>query len=186
MSTTTQTQPRASSNATETPSQTQPRTSSNAETSTAQSGIADINGVHPSAVGANTQPDATKTQPASNQQTNKESAEGDHLDSQYPEQKHAGAVGYGPNYHQTPGFLDKVTGLKEEVKGKVTHNPELAAQGHDRMTGELKKKELEADAAEDPFANPEEKQKGAQGGAAEDSTHTPSTKGNTVQSKAVA
>ncbi|KAJ7768273.1 hypothetical protein B0H16DRAFT_1519218 [Mycena metata] len=175
MSTTTQ--PSASSNATETPSQTQPHTSSNAGTST---NTADIHGVHPSAVGANTQPDATKTQPESDAQTNKESAEGDHLDSQYPEQKHAGAVGFGPNYHQTPGFLDKVTGLKEEMKGKVTRNPDLAAKGHDRMTGELKKKELEADAAEDPFANPEEKQKEAEGGAAQDSTDIPSTKGNTA------
>jgi hypothetical protein len=39
-----------------------------------------------------------------------------------------------------------VTGLKEQVKGKVSHNPELAARGHDRMTGELKHKELEEDA----------------------------------------
>ena len=43
------------------------------------------------------------------------------------------------------GFLDKVTGLKDEVTGKVKRNPELVQHGHDRMTGELKKKELESD-----------------------------------------
>jgi hypothetical protein len=42
--------------------------------------------------------------------------------------------------------VEKITGLKETVKGKVTHNPELAAKGHDRMTGVLKHKELEEDA----------------------------------------
>jgi uncharacterized protein YjbJ (UPF0337 family) len=42
--------------------------------------------------------------------------------------------------------VEKITGLKEQVKGKVTHNPELVAKGHDRMTGELKHKELEEDA----------------------------------------
>ncbi|KAJ7176677.1 hypothetical protein C8R46DRAFT_1076990 [Mycena filopes] len=165
MSTTTQ--PTVSSNTTETgPSQTQTQ---NPHTSNA----ADINGVHPSAVGANTQPDATKTQPESHEQTTQASAEADHLDSQYPEQKHAGAVGYGPNYHQKPGFLDKVTGIKEEIKGKVTKNPEMVATGHERMTGDLKKKELEADLATDPFANPEEKKQEA-GGAGE----TPSNTGN--------
>jgi hypothetical protein len=72
----------------------QTRTSSN---------VADIKGVHPSAVGANTMPDATKTQPATDnvaEATNTESVEKDHLDPMYPEQKHAGAVGYGPNYNQ--------------------------------------------------------------------------------------
>ncbi|KAJ7489350.1 hypothetical protein FB451DRAFT_1553185 [Mycena latifolia] len=121
------------------------------------SNVADINGVHPSAVGSNTMPDATKTQPPNNESTNKESVEADHLDSAYPEQKHAGKVGLGPNYNQGAGFLDKVTGLKEELKGKVTKNPELVAKGHDRLTGELKHKELEEDAAKDPFSNPEEK-----------------------------
>ncbi|KAK7050487.1 calmodulin-like protein [Favolaschia claudopus] len=117
----------------------------------------DLKGVHPSAVGANTQPDATKTKPEDESQTNKESVDADHLNSEYPEQKHAGAVGYGPNYHAKPGFLDKITGMKEQVQGKVTHNPELATKGHDRITGDLKKKELDADAKADPFADPEQK-----------------------------
>ncbi|KAJ7319030.1 hypothetical protein DFH08DRAFT_891352 [Mycena albidolilacea] len=160
------------STSTETPSQTS-RTASN---------IADINGVHPSAVGANTQPDATKTQPENAQEsTTKEAVDKDHLDSQYPEQKHAGAVGYGPNYNQGAGFVEKITGLKETVKGKVTHNPELAAKGHDRMTGELKHKELEEDAKADPFANPEEKKPkagGAESTPAADSTQTQTPPGD--------
>jgi hypothetical protein len=50
--------------------------------------------------------------------------------------------------------VEKITGLKETVKGKVTHNPELAAKGHDRMTGELKHKELEEDAVRFPVYQP--------------------------------
>ncbi|KAJ7220560.1 hypothetical protein GGX14DRAFT_694913 [Mycena pura] len=107
--------------------------------------------VHPSAVGTNTVPDTT-------QDEERDSVSDAPLEnSQYPEQKHAGAVGYGPNWHSKPGFLDKVTGIKEQVSGKVTRNPELAQRGHDRRTGELHQNELEADAKEDPFANPEEK-----------------------------
>ncbi|KAG9107446.1 hypothetical protein FRC07_008630, partial [Ceratobasidium sp. 392] len=63
----------------------------------------------------------------------------------YPPQKHAGAVGFGPHYAEVhgkdTGFAAKVTGLKEQIKGKVTHNPDLVQQGHDRQTGELKAKQ---------------------------------------------
>ncbi|KAJ7054105.1 hypothetical protein C8F01DRAFT_1163946 [Mycena amicta] len=104
--------------------------------------------VHPTAVGTNTVPDSTSSDDTSTKGQN---------NSEYPEQKHAGAVGYGPNFHAQPGFLDKVTSLKEQVAGKVTGNPDLVTKGHDRWTGELRQKELDADAAEDPFANPEEK-----------------------------
>ncbi|KAJ7472326.1 hypothetical protein B0H11DRAFT_1729718 [Mycena galericulata] len=113
------------------------------QTNGSSSNAGDLSGVHPSAVGSHNMPDATKTQPPNDRSTDKDNVDQDHLDSQYPEQKHAGAVGYGPNYNQKAGFLDKVTGLKEEFKGKVTKNPDLAAKGHDRMTGELKHKELE-------------------------------------------
>jgi hypothetical protein len=41
------------------------------------------------------------------------------------------------------GFAKKITGIKEQVKGK---NPDLVAKGRDRMTGGLKHKELEEDA----------------------------------------
>lgn len=97
-------------------------------------------------------------EPTLSQGENQDGSTGPTAGTEYPEQLHAGKVGYGPNYHQGPGFTDKVTGLKEEIKGKVTRKPELVQRGHDRITGELKKKELEEDFKSDPFANPEEKQ----------------------------
>ncbi|KAJ6551369.1 hypothetical protein B0H19DRAFT_1157366 [Mycena capillaripes] len=146
---------------TSTQPQTESRTSSTA---------ANINGVHPSAVGANTLPDATKTQPTNEaQSTNKEAVDADHLDPTYPEQKHAGAVGYGPNYNPKAGVFDKITGLKEQVQGKISHNPDLVEKGHERATGELKQKELKGDDA-DPFADPEEKKKKAEAAAPESTT----------------
>jgi len=75
-----------------------------------------------------------------------------------PEQKHAGKVGYGPEFankdRATMG--DKFTGLKEEIMGKVKKNPELVQKGHERRAGELKKKERE-EKETDPFANADEK-----------------------------
>jgi hypothetical protein len=41
------------------------------------------------------------------------------------------------------GFGDKFEGFKEEMKGKVTRNPDLVQHGHDMRTGVLKQKELE-------------------------------------------
>lgn len=41
--------------------------------------------------------------------------------------------------------MDKVTGYKEELIGKLFHNPQKAQHGHDLRTGELKRKELEED-----------------------------------------
>ncbi|KAJ4478613.1 hypothetical protein C8J55DRAFT_399473, partial [Lentinula edodes] len=63
----------------------------------------------------------------------------------YPEQHHAGAVGYGPNYRQGPSLTDKLSGLKEELKGKVTKNPGLVEHGKEMKTGELKRREQEDD-----------------------------------------
>ncbi|KAF7313851.1 Calmodulin-like protein [Mycena chlorophos] len=111
--------------------------------------------VHPSAVGRNSVPDTTE--PRDSGDSGSKSASQGPDAAEYPEQRHAGAVGFGPNYHAQPGFLDKLTAAKETVTGKVTRNPELAEKGHDRWTGALKQKELDADQAEDPFANPEEK-----------------------------
>ncbi|KAJ3859259.1 hypothetical protein EV359DRAFT_68311 [Lentinula novae-zelandiae] len=72
--------------------------------------------------------------------------------SSYPEQHHAGAVGYGPNYRQGASLGDKLTGLKEELKGKVTKNPGLVEHGREMKSGELKKKEEEEDMNNlDPF-----------------------------------
>ncbi|KAF7303804.1 Calmodulin-like protein [Mycena indigotica] len=110
--------------------------------------------VHPSAVGRNTAPDTKSSLPERRESGSSTQEPSNH--GEYPEQRHAGAVGYGPNFHQKPGFLDKITSVKEQVVGKATRNPELVEKGHDRWTGELKQKELDADAAEDPFANPDE------------------------------
>ncbi len=78
-------------------------------------------------------------------------------DNEYPPQLHAGAVGYGPDYGKgavccfsidmlcvlikdcTKGFEDKLQGLKEELKGKMLHKPELIQHGHELRTGEAKK-----------------------------------------------
>jgi hypothetical protein len=80
----------------------------------------------------------------------------------YPPQLHAGAVGYGPNYKRGPvcfrvatdeskerktdqrvqGIGDKFDGLKEEIKGKVTHKPELVQHGREMRTGALQEKEM--------------------------------------------
>jgi hypothetical protein len=40
---------------------------------------------------------------------------------------------------------DKITGLKEQIKGKITKNPRLVEQGHERKTGELKHKQADHD-----------------------------------------
>ncbi|KAF8632644.1 hypothetical protein AX17_004777 [Amanita inopinata Kibby_2008] len=63
----------------------------------------------------------------------------------YPEQKHAGAVGYGPNYHRGADISDKFGGLYEQAKGKIMHKPELVQHGHERYAGELKRKEKKED-----------------------------------------
>ncbi|KAJ3503455.1 hypothetical protein NMY22_g18246 [Coprinellus aureogranulatus] len=71
----------------------------------------------------------------------------------YPPQLHTGKVGYGPNFHPDPTLGEKWDGLKEEVKGKVKHNPELVQHGKDKISGELKRREREADLNDDPFSN---------------------------------
>lgn len=43
------------------------------------------------------------------------------------------------------GLGEKIAGYEEELKGKLTHNPKLVEQGRERVTGELKRKELEDD-----------------------------------------
>ncbi|KAI9063625.1 hypothetical protein FKP32DRAFT_686550 [Trametes sanguinea] len=68
----------------------------------------------------------------------------------YPEQKHAGAVGYGPEYGKGATTGDKLTGLKEEVKGKILRKPDVVEHGRELRTGEIKKKEQENENF-DPF-----------------------------------
>ncbi|KAK0444246.1 uncharacterized protein EV420DRAFT_1648940 [Desarmillaria tabescens] len=106
-------------------------------------------GVHPSAIGTNVRPDTTQQSDPNPSET---ATIGNENHDEYPEQKHAGKVGYGPQYRPGPTFADKVTGLKEEVKGKITGNQGLVQEGHERRTGELKRKEKEAD-MNDPFSN---------------------------------
>lgn len=69
------------------------------------------------------------------------------------EQKHAGKVGYGPNYAEARGHVvctpilvdgrpcfnlwlqkmsERIEGLKEEIKGKVTRNQDAVKEGHDK------------------------------------------------------
>ncbi len=60
--------------------------------------------VHPTAVGSGTRPDMTEP---SSQSSDSGSAQVGDSSSEYPKQLHAGAVGYGPNYHVGPvrGFF---------------------------------------------------------------------------------
>ena len=37
---------------------------------------------------------------------------------------------------------EKIDGLKEEIKGKIKHDPELVAHGKEKRTGEMKRKEM--------------------------------------------
>ncbi|KAJ7883406.1 hypothetical protein B0H14DRAFT_3432863 [Mycena olivaceomarginata] len=77
-------------------------------------------------------------------------------------------------------MAEKITGIKEQVKGKVTHNPDLVAKGHDRMTGEFEAQGVGRGRA-DPFANPEEKKgkaEGADATPAADSTQTQTPPGD--------
>ncbi|KAJ3925414.1 MAG: hypothetical protein NXY57DRAFT_967871 [Lentinula lateritia] len=103
--------------------------------------------------------------------------------SSYPSQHHAGAVGYGPNYRQGASLTDKLTGLKEELKGKVTKNPGLVEHGREMKSGELKKKEEEEDmnnldpfgTADDDDEKNEKKKEVDSSTKSPDSTSTPST-----------
>lgn len=60
-------------------------------------------------------------------------------------------MGYGPAYGKGPGLGEKITGIKQQIKGKLSHNPELVEQGQLRKTGELKKRQQED---KDPFQDP--------------------------------
>ncbi|KAG7440471.1 uncharacterized protein BT62DRAFT_584833 [Guyanagaster necrorhizus] len=113
--------------------------------------------VHPSAISSNARPDTTQKSDSNPSQN-----VGSEKHDEYPEQKHAGKVGYGPQYHSGPTFTDKVTGLKEVVKGKITGNQGLVRQGQERQTGELMRKKKQADMDEDPFAKQETDHKVAQ------------------------
>ncbi|EUC59245.1 2OG-Fe(II) oxygenase family protein [Rhizoctonia solani AG-3 Rhs1AP] len=79
---------------------------------------------------------------------------------QYPPQLHAGKVGYGPHYAEVhgkdTGLGAKVTGLKEQLKGKITRNHELEQKGKERKTGALAAKQQAEDDTNNPFQHKEE------------------------------
>ncbi|KAH7914324.1 hypothetical protein BJ138DRAFT_1000304 [Hygrophoropsis aurantiaca] len=102
-----------------------------------QHNISSESDVHPSAVGSNTQPE-TRTNGSKTMS-----------EDELPPQRHAGAVGLGPQYGTGTGFVDKIGGLQEELKGKMLKKPDVAQHGHDRRTGELKKKEKEMVSTDD-------------------------------------
>ncbi|KAG8919567.1 hypothetical protein FRC02_001559 [Tulasnella sp. 418] len=77
-------------------------------------------------------------------------------DSDYPPQLHAGKVGYGPHYAETHGKVsmgEKLSGIELELKGKITHNPELVQKGRDKFTGEAKRREMDEDSGKKVFKN---------------------------------
>jgi len=113
-------------------------------------------GVHPSAVGTNPGfPQNSTDTNVSNVATLGSHDGQSSLDEEYPEQKHAGKVGLGPEYgkknKETHGITAKIAGLKEEIKGTITRNHDLVEKGHDRRTGELACKEEEHKNNDDPF-----------------------------------
>jgi len=76
----------------------------------------------------------------------------------YPPQRHAGKVGLGPEFgvqkgEKKDGIGAKITGFKEQMKGKILRKPELVEKGHERVTGEFQQKEKEKEEKDDPFAN---------------------------------
>ncbi|OCH89182.1 hypothetical protein OBBRIDRAFT_778895 [Obba rivulosa] len=111
-------------------------------------------------------------------------------DKPYPEQMHAGAVGYGPNYGTGPTTGDKLEGMVNEMKGKMIRDPELVEYGREMRTGELKERQKEDDMHEDRGGTPDvpksdTNQTTAQPPSVEDTAH-PSEKGQREQAATVA
>ncbi|KAF9493714.1 hypothetical protein BDN71DRAFT_1449963 [Pleurotus eryngii] len=112
--------------------------------------------VHPSAIGNNVTPrtgsssSASEPHPEAAVSNDDASGGGGFGNEPYPEQLHSGAVGVGPNFTQESTMAEKWIGVKEEMKGKVTHNPGKVEEGRKRRTGELKREQMERDAKFDP------------------------------------
>ncbi|KAF9240040.1 hypothetical protein BU15DRAFT_74268 [Melanogaster broomeanus] len=100
---------------------------------------------HPSEVRGNTQPEPTESSTQGGNYTD---------DPSLPPQRHAGAAGLGPNYAFEASLGEKVSGLMEEIKGKILKEPALVEHGRERRTGELKRKQRALDNAGDPFSTP--------------------------------
>ncbi|XP_006456032.1 hypothetical protein AGABI2DRAFT_121930 [Agaricus bisporus var. bisporus H97] len=82
------------------------------------------------------------------------SQEVDNAEDSYPTQRHAGKVGYGPTYHEGPTLADKVAGYKKELHGKIARKPQLVKEGHEKITGEAKRREREGSDEKQPFGTP--------------------------------
>jgi len=65
-------------------------------------------------------------------------------DPTLPPQRHAGAVGIGPNYPLGPSLGTKIGGAMEEIKGKIMGKSEVAEHGRERRTGESTRNEWKA------------------------------------------
>ncbi|GAA5906958.1 hypothetical protein JCM6882_000012 [Rhodosporidiobolus microsporus] len=78
----------------------------------------------------------------------------------YPPQLHAGKLGLGPSYNTGGGIADTLTAKGEILKGKLTHNPDLVQQGHDRQSGVLQEQYHQEQSAKDedesPFTRPDD------------------------------
>ncbi|KAK7689362.1 hypothetical protein QCA50_007153 [Cerrena zonata] len=86
-------------------------------------------------------------------QTEQDGAPATAPDNGYPPQRHAGAVGLGPEYGKgtSASGTDRIQGLKEELVGKILHKPQKVQHGHDLRTGELKRREREENEPHNPF-----------------------------------
>ncbi|GAA5972637.1 hypothetical protein JCM8115_006455 [Rhodotorula mucilaginosa] len=86
----------------------------------------------------------------------------------YPEQAHAGKLGYGPSYAGNSGIADQLKGTEEKIKGKLFHKPELVQQGEERKAGVLaeRKHAYDAEHEESAFDKPIDQKEGPPGGAA--------------------
>jgi len=153
-------------------------------------------GVHPSAVGPDPSFDPSKqqstdtgvsnvaTQGSHDDSTVNENPSG--MDDEYPEQKHAGRVGLGPEYgkknKETHGITAKIAGYKEEIKGTITRNSDLVQKGRDRRTGELAQKEEAAKDNDDPFKKEDQaKQQDDSSSQPQPTTDNPTGPGNIQQ-----
>ncbi|BGP49047.1 hypothetical protein JCM10450v2_004926 [Rhodotorula kratochvilovae] len=96
---------------------------------------------------------ATDTAPAS---ATSETREGESLGSEpeggYPEQTHAGKLGYGPHAPNGGGIADRLKAKEEIFKGKLKHDEALLQQGRDRESGVLAERRRAYDAEHDKGA----------------------------------
>ncbi|GAA5852223.1 hypothetical protein JCM9279_006938 [Rhodotorula babjevae] len=84
--------------------------------------------------------------------------------------EHAGKLGYGPQAPSGGGLPDRLKAMEEKIKGKLTHNPDLVQQGHERDTGELAEKRRQYDASHDDgaFSKPTDGEKPTPAAGAKD------------------